>query len=251
MATRAEGNAQFLFSPAIVVTEGAVFGLGSNLSWDSYQRSLYIAQNAAFTRQANQLLQRGLITEAETRILIDQRNALIKSARKPLSPFGRLYSEILKPSADLPTYERLIRGKGTDVAILASVGKTRAVVNRLSVTMGVAGRGMVFVSIALSAVVIARAASEDRARIAARESGALAGGAVGGWGGAWAGCAGASLLASPSLVVPVIGEITTGGACRVGGIVGGFGGGALGAWAGSSTAEAGFDYVTRLEWKDQ
>lgn len=249
MATRPREEPEFLYSPAVRVAEGATFGLGTNLTWDAYQRRLYNQQNAVFTRQANALLRRGFITEAETRILIDQRNALVRDARRPLSPFGRLYSEILKPTRNLPTYERLLSAKGTQEAILQSVGRTRAVVNRLSVTMGYAGRSMVVVNLALSVVVIVQASPENRGRVAAGQGGALAGGAAGGWAGAWAGCAGAALIASPSLVVPIIGEVGTGGACLVGGIVGGLGGGALGAWAGDRAATSVYDYVTRLEWR--
>ena len=63
-----------------------------------------------------------------------------------------------------------------------------------------------------------------------------------------AGCAGAALIASPSLVLPVVGEIGTGGACVIGGIVGGLGGGALGAWMGDEAGAAAYDFVTSLEW---
>lgn len=249
MATRPQDESQFLYSPAVRVTEGATFGLGSNLTWDAYQRRLYNQQNAIFTRQANELLRRGLITAEQTRVLVEQRNALVRDARRPLSPLGRLYSEILKPSHDLPSYERLLRGRGSNEAILRSVGTTRAVVNRLSVSMGYVGRGAVVLNLVLSAVVIARASPEDRARVASRQGGALAGGAAGGWAGAWAGCAGAALIASPSLVVPVVGEIGTGGACLIGGIAGGLGGGALGAWFGDQAGAAAYDFVTQLEWR--
>lgn len=233
----------------MTVSEGATFGLGTNLAWDSYQRALHNQQNALFARQAHQLRARGFVTEAETRMLIDQRNALVLDARRPLSRFGRFFSEILKPSHDLLTYERLIRAKGSNEAILQSVGKTRAMVNRLSVGMSLAGRGMVALNVVVSAVVIARASPEERARVTARQGGALAGGAAGGWTGAWAGCVGAAALASPSLMLPTIGEVTTGGACLVGGIAGGLSGGALGAWLGDEGAAAAYDYVTRLEWR--
>lgn len=197
---------------------------------------------------ANELLRRGLVTEAETRALVDQRNLLLREARKPLSPFGKVYSEILKPMHDLPTYERLIRAKRSNEAVLQSVGKTRAYVNRLSLSMRYAGRGMVLVNLALAVIIVARANPEDRGRVAAGQGGALAGGTAGGWGGAWAGCVGLSALASPSLVIPLVGEIGTGGACLVGGILGGLGGGAAGAWLGDRAGTAVYDYVTTLEW---
>ncbi len=149
---------------------------------------------------------------------------------------------------DLPTYERLIRAKRSNEAVLQSVGKTRAYVNRLSLSMRYAGRGMVLVNLALAVIIVARANPEDRGRVAAGQGGALAGGTAGGWGGAWAGCVGLSALASPSLVIPLVGEIGTGGACLVGGILGGLGGGAAGAWLGDRAGTAVYDYVTTLEW---
>jgi hypothetical protein len=193
------------------------------------------------------------VTEAEVRALIAQRNTVLLEARRPLSPFGRLYSEILKPSSDLPTFEKLLRGKGSVEAILQSVGKTRAVTNRLSATLKLAGRSAVVVEIVVTVVLVVKARPEDRARVLAQQGGGIAGGAVGGWAGAWAGCAGLSLLASPSLVLPVVGEVGTGGACLVGGIVGGpkfekLGFGALGAWGGEQAGTAAYSYSTKLNW---
>ena len=52
--------------------------------------------------------------------------------RKPLTPFGQLYSEILKPAKSLPTLEELIQRKGSVELVLESAGKTRATVNRIS-----------------------------------------------------------------------------------------------------------------------
>ncbi len=248
MPSKQNHEPQFLYSSAVRVSEGATFGLGTNLTWDAYLRTLYNQQNAAFSRIANDMLRRGLVTEAETRVLIDRRNQLVRETRKPLSPFGKVYSEVLKPVHDLPTYERLIRAKGTNEAVLQSIGKTRAYVNRLSLSMRYAGRSMVVVNLALAVVIIARAEPEDRGRVAAGQGGVLFGGTAGGWGGAWAGCVGLGAIASPSLVIPLVGEIGTGGACLVGGILGGLGGGAAGAWLGDRAGMAAYDYATRMEW---
>lgn len=249
MATRAtHAEPQFLYSPAVRVSTEAAFGLGSGLSWDAYQRTLYNKINEALQRQANLLRQRGHVAEAEVRALIEQRNKVLIEARRPLSPFGRLYSEILKPSSDLPTFETLLRGKGSVEAILQSAGKTRAVTNRLAATLKVAGRGAIVLEIVVTVVLVVEARPEDRGRVLSRQGGGIAGGAVGGWAGAWAGCAGLSLLASPSLVIPFVGEAGTGGACLVGGIAGGLGFGALGAWGGEHAGVAAYDYVTKLTW---
>ncbi|WP_420382737.1 hypothetical protein [Novosphingobium sp.] len=249
MASAQQDDRQFLYSPAMQTVSSATIGVGTNLDWDAYQRAIYQTSNSVFTKQAKQLLQRGNISEPEARALIDQRNALVRDARKPLSPMGKLYSEIKKPIDELPDYEALIARKGSNEAILRSVGKTNEIVDRLTVNMRMAGRGMIVLSLVLTVVVIVEAPPEQRARVASREGGALAGGSVGGWGGAWAGCATAAVIASPSLVLPIAGEVTEAGACFVGGIGGGLGLGAIGAWAGSQGGEALYDYVTTIRWR--
>jgi hypothetical protein len=238
----------FNYSPAYRAVANGAFGLGSNLTWDSYQRELYNKLNAALQDQANLLLRRGDITPAEAQALSAQRTTILLEARKPLSPFGKLYSEILKPSNNLPSFERLLVDKGSVEAVVRSVGKTRAVVNRLSVAMKIGGRGLVVFQVIVSAVVIAEAPSDQRGRVAAEEAGGLAGGAAFGWGGAWAGCASGVALLSPSLVLPVVGEIGEGGACLIGGLAGGFGLGAFGGWGGQKAGGAAYDYVTSLRW---
>lgn len=127
----------------------AAFGLGYNLQWDAYQRGLYTKINTALDRQASLLRQRGLVTEAEVRALVGQRNKVLLEARSPLSTFGRLYSEILKPSNDLPTFEKLLRHKGSIEAIIQIAGKTRATTNRMVAAFRVVGRGTVVLQMAL------------------------------------------------------------------------------------------------------
>ncbi len=238
----------YAYTPAYRAAANGAFGIGSNLSWDAYQREVYNRLNAALQKQATVLASRGDLTEADARALVAQRNAILAESRSRLSPFGKLYSEILKPSNDLPSFERLLANKGSIEAVVQSVGKTRAIVNRLSVVMKVGGRGLVVLQVVVSAVVIASAPADQRGRVAAGEAGGVAGGALFGWGGAWAGCAGAAALASPTLVVPVFGEIGEGGACLVGGLLGGFGLGAVGGLGGQAAGAAAYDYVTKLRW---
>ncbi len=238
----------FNYSPAVTATSGGLFGTGSNLTWDAYQRDIYNQLNEALQQQARDLLKRGTLTEIEARALSQQRNMILAESRRKLSPFGRLYSEILKPSDKLPNFDRLLAQKGTIEAVVESVGSTRRVVNRLSVVMKQAGRAGIAVQVVVSAVVIARAGPEERGRVAAGQAGAVGGGALAGWAGAWAGCASAALLASPSLTVPVVGEVTEAGACLVGGIVGGFGLGAVGSLGGERAGQAVYDMVTQIRW---
>ena len=158
MATRTrQPEPQFLYSPAITVSTSATFGLGTNLAWDAYVRTLYIRLNMAFDRQALLLAQRSGDISNATRALTHQRDLAAIEMRRRSSPFGRKYAEIIKPLHIPVPYEARLRLKGSDQAILRSVGKPNAVINRLNVVTGVVGRGAVIVQITLSAVLIVKA----------------------------------------------------------------------------------------------
>lgn len=240
---------QNLYSPAIQVTVNGTYAVGVTQSWDAFMRQSYDHANQAISRQANLLLQRGNITPQEARALVEgQRNALVTQMRQKLSPWGRIYSELLKPSSSLPTLDQLVARKGSIEAVLISVGKSRNSVNRFAATVRIAGPATIIIQITLSGVIIAQAAPEDRARVASGQAGAIAGGAVGGLGGVWAGCVTGAALLSPTLALPIVGEIGTGGGCLIGGIVGAFGFGAAGAVAGERAGSATYDFMTRFEW---
>jgi hypothetical protein len=56
-------------------------------------------------------------------------------------------------------------------------------------------------------------------------------------------------LGSPSLVLPVVGEVTTGTLCVVGGVLGGLGVGWASREAGKAVGEAGYNFVTTFRWE--
>jgi hypothetical protein len=149
----------------------------------------------------------------------------------------------------LPTLNQLVARKGSIEAVLTSMGKSRSSVNRFAATVRVAGPAAIIIQISLSGVIISQAAPQDRARVASAQAGSITGGAAGGAGGAWAGCLVGAALLSPSLILPIVGEIGTGGGCLIGGIVGAFGLGAAGAAVGEQAGTATYDFVTRFEWK--
>jgi hypothetical protein len=223
--------------------------VGVQLGWDSYVRLLYGQANKALQQQANALLARGNITAEEARALVEsQRNGLVLEFRKPLTPWGKLYSEILKPSNNLPTLEKLVAEKGSIEAVVQSVGKTRVVVNRIAVVSRVVGPALIILSVTFSAIAIQEAPEGQKGRVAATEAGGTVVGIGGGMAGSWAGCLAGASFASPSLVIPGWGEVTEGGACLVGGIAGGLG---LG-WAGDKAGRAGgaaiYDFVTSISY---
>lgn len=242
-------STEYPYSQMVRSTVEVTFNIAPHMTWDSYARLFYDRANQALQSQANELLRRGNISPHEVRHLVEsQRNRLVMEFRNRLSPFGRLYSEILKPANQLPTLETMLARKGTLEGVLQSVGKSRMVVNRVAAISRAAGPAAIVLQLTLSAVVIYTAPPEERGRVAAGETGGIVGGVAGGIGGAWAGCATFAMLASPSLVIPVVGEIGTGGACFVGGIIGGLGLGWAGHEAGRATGLALYDFTTSLEW---
>jgi hypothetical protein len=159
-----------------------------------------------------------------------------------------LNSELLKPSNNLPTLERLVAEKGSIEAVVQSVGKTRVVVNRIAVVSRVAGPALVILSLTFSAIAIQEAPEGQRSRVAAMEAGGTIGAVGFGMAGSWAGCVAGASLASPSLVIPGWGELSTGGACLIGGIAGGLGFGLAGDKAGRGAGAAIYGFVTSVRY---
>jgi hypothetical protein len=240
---------EFLYSHAVRQALDLAFPIVPYNTWDAFVRNFYEVQNRLIQAQADALLHRGNVTVAEAHHLVEsQRNRLVIETRNRLSPPGRLYSEIIKSSKDLPMLERLLEQKGSIEAVLRSVGKARQVVNRFAMVWRVAGPALIIIDVSFTAVVIAEAPAEDRGRVASRETGGLVGGTAGGLAGAWVGCLSLAAIASPSLVVPIVGEITEGTACLVGGLAGGVGVGWLGRTAGQASGEAIYGFVTSFQW---
>lgn len=237
----------FKYTPAVQTTVSVAFPVAAQLTWDGFLRLIYDQANSGYQAQARKMLQLGLVDAAEADRLVTGRNDLLLRIRRRLSPWGELYSEILKPRASLKSFEQFLAEKGTIEAVLRSVGKTRASVDRFAAVSRVAGPALIVLDITLTAVVIQQARSEDRARVAATEVGGLLGSTGLGLGGMWAGCASAAWLASPTLVLPVIGPVTTGTACVVGAMFGGLGASWLGREAGQWVGGEAHDWVQQID----
>jgi hypothetical protein len=236
----------YQYSHAVQAVTSVPFAIAPNITWDSFCRIIYDRANETLQRQANALVARGNITVREAAALVSARNDLVLKIRARSSPFGELYAEIIKPRSSLKTVEQFLAQKGTIEAVMQSLGKTRAVVDKIAVVGRVAGPSLIVLQISLTALVIAEATPDARGRVAAREVAGLAGSVGGGFVGMWAGCIAGAALASPSLVVPIVGEVTTGGACFVGGIISGLGLGYAGQKLGSAAGAGGYDLVTKL-----
>jgi hypothetical protein len=240
---------QVLLSPLLRETVQITSSMTAPMAWDSYWRLAYERADKVLQAQANGLVKRGNITRLELDELVKARNTLVQELRKPLSPFGKQYSEILKPISKLPQPGELLAKKGSVEAVLEGVGKPRAAVNRLSMVFRVAGPALLTLDITITTIVVMKAPPEQRGRRAAREYTGLGFGVVGGAGGAWAGCVSLAALGSPSLAVPVVGEVTEGALCAVGGILGGLGGSWVGRETGKATGEAVYHFATTFRWE--
>ena len=253
MAEPAQAQARYSYAAKASDVLAVPGPLAANMSGDSWWRLAYQRADLLIQAQANDLLRRGNITTDEARDLVEvQRNGLVVEMRKPLTPFGKLYSEVLKPANTLPTLENLVDRKGSVEAVLISVGKTRAVTNRLAFVGRTAGTAGIVLEIVMVAVVIEQAPEDQRRRVATEEvsgaAGGLAVGSAGYWAGGLAGAAWAGTWASPTLVVPVVGEFTEGGAILVGGIAGAL----FGGWLGHRTGKAAGHLLWQLlpiDWK--
>lgn len=253
MADQQTAPSRYSFAATASEVVNISFPVLSNMTLDGYCRLIYDKANAVIQRQANILLQRGNITVEEARQLVEvQRNGLIVEMRKPLSPFGKFYSETMKPAKKLPTLQTLVDKKGSVEAVLVSVGKTRAVTNRIALVGRSAGPVGIVLEIAVIGVVIEKAPPDDRARVATVEIGGaaagLAGGTYGMWAGAVAGATWAGTWAAPSMLLPVVGEFTEGAAIVLGGIIGGM----LAGWVAHDAGKAATAEVWRLaslEWR--
>jgi hypothetical protein len=244
-----EQGTTLLVSPAFKSTVDITFSIAPGMTWDGFWRLAYDRVNDGFNKQASLLLKEGRFTQQEVNLLVEARNRAVLEFRKPLSPFGKLYSEILKPSNQLKNLDQLLEEKGTLEAVVRSAGKTRQLVDHIGVATRVVGTAAIVVEIALTAVVIAEAPANERGRVAARQIGGATMSVAGGLGGAWAGCGTAALMVSPSLVVPVVGEIGEGAACALGGLMGGFGLGWLGRKTGEVIGDKAYDVYTDFHWK--
>ena len=56
-------------------------------------------------------------------------------------------------------------------------------------------------------------------------------------------------LGSPTLMLPVVGEVTEGTLCTVGGVLGGLGVGLVGREAGKAAGVTAYDFVTTFRWE--
>jgi hypothetical protein len=244
MADGTNSTSEVRYSWAIRAKETLDVSIGgiADYTWDSYWRAAYQKAAAVIEQQARQLYETGALdAKAAAEWSVAQRNALVLEMRKPLTPFGKFFSETIKPAKSLPTLDQLVARKGSFDAVIKGTARTRMAVNKLAFVARVAGPALIVIDVVATVVIIEAAPPEERGRTAAREIGGVTGslvvGRYGGLTGAWAGVATFELIGSPTLVIPVVGEITEGAMGVIGGVVGFFFGGYLGWIGGRAGAE--------------
>jgi hypothetical protein len=256
MAKPTDQNPAVQYSYAIRTKDTLDITLGgvADYTWNSFWRAAYEKATAGLQRQGDLLVARGNITMDEARYLVDvQRNGLVRDMRNPLTPFGKYYSEFLKPLKEMPNLDKLLAQKGTLEAVLRSVGKSRVAVNRITFIARRAGPAAIAIDIVMTVVVIDLTPPAQRGKVAAQQVGGMAGSVVaaryGGLGGAWAGAELFLLLGSPALAIPVVGEITEGGAMMAGSVFGFFAGGLFG-WKTGQAAGGLIWQLAPITWKN-
>jgi hypothetical protein len=254
MADSRDSTTEVRYSYAIRGKEALDISVGGvvNYTWDAYWRAAYEKAASAIEQQAQELLRTGVLdAKAAAEWSVAQRNALVVEMRKPLTPFGQFYSETLKSAKNLPTLDQLVAKKGSFEAVVKGTARTRMAVNKIAFVARVAGPALIVVDIVATVVVIEAAPPEERGRTAAREIGgvvgSLVGGRYGGLAGAWAGVVTFEAIGSPTLVIPIVGEVTEGVMAFVGGTIGFFFGGFIGWIGGRAGAEELWD-IAPIVW---
>jgi hypothetical protein len=256
MADGADSTSEVRYSWAVRAKGALDVPLGgiANYTWDAYWRAAYQKAAAAIEQQAQELSRTGALGAKEAaEWSVAQRNALVIEMRRPLTPFGQFYSETLKPAKSLPSIEQLVVKKGSFEAVIKGTARTRMAVNKIAFIARVAGPALIVIDVIATVVIIEAAPPNERGRTAAREIGGVAGSVVvgryGGLAGAWAGVATFELVGSPTLVIPVVGEITEGAMAVVGGVVGFFFGGLIG-WVGGRAGAEELWKIAPIVWNE-
>lgn len=193
------------FESSIRALEAEIANVGVHLAIDSSARQLYSKQIKAMSNALRTEVESGRLTWAQAaRQAQETRNVIMELMRGRSTPVGHAIAEDMKRNGR--TLNELIANKaqslyGKDVLfdrlspqqqnrvyaeIVESAGRSRPRVNALMAKLGSAGRGLVFISLALSVYNVANA--DDKVDAVKKEvavtgagiAGGIAGGALAG-----------------------------------------------------------------------
>ncbi|MES2887741.1 MAG: hypothetical protein V4739_06980 [Pseudomonadota bacterium] len=189
-------NDQQIFDHTIQAIEADVAALGIHMAVDSTARLTYMRQIKAMSDELSAEAKAGRITWAQAAAEAQEaRNAIMEITRSRTTPVARALAESLK--AEGKTLAELLAGRtvtmyGKDARfellspmqqnavyaeIVKSAGKSNPKVTGTMMKLRHAGRGLIFLSLAISVYEIAEA--EDKVD-AAKKEGAIAGAGVAG-----------------------------------------------------------------------
>lgn len=188
------------FESAIQSLEAEVANIGAHFSLDATARQTYSRQIKAMADELRSHASSGRITWKQAAEQAQQtRNVILEVLRGRSTPVGRAFAEQMKSSGK--TLNELIASKTLELhgpnanfnrlsleqqnavygKIVASAGKSNPHVNALMRKLSRAGRGLLFLSLALSVYDVATA--EDKMAAAGREVAVTGAGVLGGIGG--------------------------------------------------------------------
>nr|WP_131405984.1 hypothetical protein [Pseudescherichia vulneris] len=219
-------NDQRAFSAALASLQGTASNFATHCIQDSRVREQYLRDIQKMSAEFVHAVESGKMTPREAASLASQmRNEILDLSRLRNSPVGRAYAKKLKPSgrtmADLTehystrmfqqSFESLSERQQATVfkEMIQSAGRDRGAVSGIAKTLGVAGKRVLFVSLAIAAYEIYQA--EDKTTETLHQGAIATAGIAGGWG------AGAAVVATG--VCAATAPLCIGVAAIVGGIL--------------------------------
>jgi hypothetical protein len=196
---------KLLFERTMKLLEAQISSAGAHLTIDTRARSLYTQEikNMSAKLRADAIARR-ITWAAAAREAQETRNLIMGIIRARSTPVGRAFAEHLKQNGyslnqlialkttqghgEHAVFSRLSNAKQNAIyaSIVTSAGKSNAVVTRAMVRLTHAGRGLLFVALALSIYNVATATNKftafqkELANNGAGVAGGIAGGAVAG-----------------------------------------------------------------------
>lgn len=219
-------NDQRAFSAALASLQGTASNFAAHCIQDSRVRVQYLRDIQNMSAEFVQSVGSGKMSPREAATLASQmRNEILDLSRLRNSPVGRAYAKKLKPSgrtmADLTEhyatkmfqqpFESLSERQQATIfkEMIHSAGRDRGAVSGIAKTLGMAGKRVLFVSLAVAAYEIYQA--EDKTTETMHQGAIAAAGVAGGWG------VGAAVVATG--VCAVTAPVCIGVAALVGGIL--------------------------------
>lgn len=201
MEARNVSDEEALFEHTIKSLEGQISNIGAHLTIDTQARLLYVQEIKVLSARLRASAASGRITwAAAAREAQETRNLIMGVVRARSTPVGRAFAEVLKLKGyslnqliaaktiqlhgENAIFSRLSNAQqnGVYASIVASAGRSNRQVTRAMAGLTYAGRGAIFLSVALSVYHVAVSTNKTAAfqKELAVNGASIAGGIVGG-----------------------------------------------------------------------